>query len=222
MATEALSRLSEQVRSTKSRPYRMRRRAELVDETRQRIVEAAMRLHTTVGPANTFISTVADEAGVTRLTVYRHFPDIEELFAACRGHWFNLHRPPDVAGWRAIPDLETRARRGLGDLYGWYRQNADDLYPINRDAMTMPAGAQAARRAESAALAGALVEGHADGGPDGRELRAIAGHLVTYWTWRSLVVEQGLPNDAAVELAVRILIKAAGTPGRRGSARRAD
>jgi len=222
MAKEALSRLSEQVRSTKSRPYRMRRRAELVDETRQRIVEAAMRLHTTVGPANTFISTVADEAGVTRLTVYRHFPDIEELFAACRGHWFNLHRPPDAAAWRGIPELEARAHRALGELYGWYRQNADDLYPINRDAMTMPAGAQAARRAESAALARALVEGHADGGQDGRELRAVAGHLVTYWTWRSLVVEQGLTNDEAVDLAVRILIQAAGTPKRRGSARRAD
>jgi AcrR family transcriptional regulator len=183
----------------------MRRRAELVDETRQRIVEAAMRLHTTVGPANTFISTVADEAGVTRLTVYRHFPDIEELFAACRGHWFNLHRPPDAAAWRGIPDLEARARRALGELYGWYRANADDLYPINRDAMTMPAGAQAARRAESAALAGALVEGHADSGPDGRELRAVAGHLVTYWTWRSIVVDQGITNDEAVDLAVRIL-----------------
>src|SRR6266508_2461317 len=209
-----MSRLSEQVRSTKSRqtksrPYRMRRRAELVDQTRQRIVDAAVHLHTTVGPANTSISTVAEEAGVTRLTVYRHFPDIEELFAACHGHWFDLHLPPDVAAWRAIPDLEARARRALGELYGWYRNNADDLYPINRDAMTMPAGAQAARRAESAALAGALVEGHADRGQGGRELRAVAGHLVIYWTWRSLVVDQGLTNDEAVELAVRILIQAA-------------
>jgi AcrR family transcriptional regulator len=190
----------------------MRRRAELVDETRQRIVEAAMNLHTTVGPANTSISRVADQAGVTRLTVYRHFPDIEELFAACRGHWFDLHRPPDRTAWPAIPDLDARARRAFGELYGWYRENADDLYPINRDTMTMPAGAQAARRAESAALAGALVEGHADGGRNGRMLRAVAGHLVTYWTWRSLVVEQGLPNDEAVELAVRLLTQVAGTP----------
>src|SRR6266536_3439222 len=168
-----MSRLSEQVRSTKSRqtksrPYRMRRRAELVDQTRQRIVEAAMNLHTTVGPANTSISTVAEEAA-----------------------------------WRAIPDLEARARRALGELYGWYRDNADDLYPINRDAMTMPAGAQEARRAESAALADALVEGHTEG-REGRELRAVAGHLVSYWTWRSLVVEQGLSNEASVDLAVRI------------------
>jgi AcrR family transcriptional regulator len=200
----------------------MRRRAELVDETRQHIVEAAMHLHTTVGPANTSISGVADEAGVTRLTVYRHFPDIEDLFVACRGHWFDLHRPPDRAAWRGIPDLEARARRAFGELYGWYRENADDLYPINRDAMTMPVGAQAARRAESAAFADALVEGHDDGGRIGRELRAVAGHLVSYWTWRSLVVEQGLPNEAAVDLAVRILTQAGGTPRRRGSARRAD
>ncbi len=215
MAGRRLSRLSEQVRSTKSRPYRMRRRAELVDGTRRRIVEAAIHLHTTVGPANTSISTVADEAGVTRLTVYRHFPDIEELFAACRGHWFDLHRPPDVAAWRAIPDLEVRARRAFGELYGWYRENADDLYPINRDAMTMPAGAQEARRAESAALADALVGGHAGGGRDGRALRAVAGHLVSYWTWRSLVVEQGLTNEAAVDLAVRILTETAGAPRRK-------
>jgi AcrR family transcriptional regulator len=200
----------------------MRRRAELVDQTRQHIVEAAMHLHTTVGPANTSISSVADEAGVTRLTVYRHFPDIEELFAACRGHWFDLHRPPDRTAWRAIPDPEARARRAFGELYGWYRDNADDLYPINRDAMTMPAGAQEARRAESAALADALVEGHARSGRDGRALRAVAGHLVTYWTWRSLVVEQGLTNEAAVNLAVRILTQAADTPRRRGSARGAD
>src|ERR1039457_6337227 len=60
------------MRSTKSRPYRMRRRAELVDGTRQRITEATVRLHTTVGPAHTSIAAVAEEAGVTRLTVYAY------------------------------------------------------------------------------------------------------------------------------------------------------
>jgi AcrR family transcriptional regulator len=43
----------------------MRRRAELVEQTRQRIVDAAIHLHTTIGPANTTISGVAEEAGVT-------------------------------------------------------------------------------------------------------------------------------------------------------------
>ena len=202
-----LSILSEQVRSTKSRPYQMRRRAELVDETRQRITEAAIRLHTTVGPANTSISTVAEEAGVTRLTVYRHFPDLEHLFAACRGHWFVLHPPPDATAWLAIPDLGDRARRAFADLYGWYSQNADALYPINRDATAMPREAQKAQRAASAANAAAIVAAHAPDGPGGHTLRAVAGHLVGYWTWRSFVVEQGLTNDEAIALAVSILTK---------------
>ena len=49
----------------------MRKRADDIAETRQRIVEAAVRLHGTIGPAATTISGLAEEAGVTRLTVYR-------------------------------------------------------------------------------------------------------------------------------------------------------
>ena len=100
------------MRSTKSRPYTMRRRAELVDQTRQRIIEATVRLHTTIGPANTSIASVAEEADVTRLTVYRHFGDLDVLFEACRGHWRAQNPPPDASAWLAIPDLEARARAG--------------------------------------------------------------------------------------------------------------
>jgi AcrR family transcriptional regulator len=193
----------------------MQRRAELVEQTRQRIVDAAVHLHTTVGPANTTISGVAEEAGVTRLTIYRHFADLEELFVACRGDWMERHRPPDAAAWPAIPDLAERAHLALGELYAWYGANRDDLFPINRDETSMPAGAQEARRAESAAIAGALIEGHVATGGPGRLLRAVAGHLVGYWTWRSLVVEQGLDHEAAVDLAVRVLMDAASGQTRR-------
>jgi AcrR family transcriptional regulator len=205
MSLEVVSTLSEQVRSTKSRPYRMSRRAELVDETRQRITEAAVRLHTTVGPANTSISTVAEAAGVTRLTVYRHFPDLDHLFFACTAHWFALHPPPDPEAWRAVPELAARARRAFAELYGWYGQNADDLFPINRDEAAIPREAAERRRATSAAYVAALVDGHAPAGVGGHGLRAIAGHLTSFWTWRSLVVEQGLTTDEAVDLAVLML-----------------
>jgi AcrR family transcriptional regulator len=205
MVQEVLSILSEQMRSTKSRPYQMRRRAELVDETRQRIVEAAVHLHTTVGPANTSISTVAEEAGVTRLTVYRHFSDLEALFVACRAHWMSEHLPPDPAAWASIPGSADRARAGIGALYGWYGENGDDLFPINRDATAMPLGAQETQRAQSAAMAASIMGDDAPDGPAGATLRAVAGHLVSYWTWRSLVVEQGLTTREAVDLAVRIL-----------------
>jgi AcrR family transcriptional regulator len=54
---------------TATRPYRLGRRAERQAQTRQRIVEAAVDLHATVGPATTSVSAIAERAGVQRLTV---------------------------------------------------------------------------------------------------------------------------------------------------------
>src|SRR4029077_15435510 len=141
------------MRSSKPRPYRMRRRAEQVDETRLRITEAAIRLHTTVGPAATSIASVADEAGVTRLTVYRHFADLDALFQACTAHWTAQNPPPDPADWSAIPDLEARARVAFGQLYGCYRAHAVELHPIYRDLEAMPMSAQRGREASNRRLA---------------------------------------------------------------------
>ena len=205
---------SEQMRSTKSRPYHMRRRAEQVDQTLERITEAAARLHTTVGPAHSSIAAIAEEAGVTRLTVYRHFADLDALFEACRAHWSARNPRPDARAWLAIPDLEERARRAFGELYGWYRDHADELYPIYRDAAAMPLSAQQATEAGNRMLADALVAGRAGGGsagdntePDaeGRLLRAVARHLVDFWTWRSLEVGQGLDDREVATIAVRLL-----------------
>src|SRR5688500_16238612 len=60
--------LSEQDRSSKLRDYRMVRRAENITGTRQRIVEATVALHGSIGPAATTVSAIAEAAGVTRLT----------------------------------------------------------------------------------------------------------------------------------------------------------
>lgn len=183
----------------------MRKRAELVDQTRLRITEAAVRLHTTIGPAETSLSAVAEEAGVTRLTLYRHFATRDELFAACMGHWRAIHAPPDVDAWRAIRGLLPRARRALLELYDWYGRNGGDLYPIYRDSAFTPESNQRARQANDARMADALLDGVALRGSTGRALRAAAGHVIGFWTWRSLVVDQGLPTGEAVNLAVRLL-----------------
>ena len=193
----------------------MRRRAEQVDETRERITEATVRLHTTVGPAHTSIAAVAEEAGVTRLTVYRHFADLDALFVACRAHWVAHNPPPDAGAWLEIADLEDRARRAFGELYGWYRDHADELYPIYRDAQAMPLSAQQATAADNRQLAGHLGSVSER---DGRLLSAVAGHLVDFWTWRSLAVQQGLDDRAAVSTAVRLLMAMVdGTRNRPGS-----
>ena len=83
----------------------MRKRAEHIDQTHQRIVEAAVHLHGTVGPAATTIAGIAEQAGVTRLTVYRHFPDEVALYLACSSHWMAQRVPPDPDAWAQLADM---------------------------------------------------------------------------------------------------------------------
>lgn len=190
-----------------SRPYRMRKRAEAVDATRLRITEAAVRLHTTLGPAHTTLSAVAEEAGVSRVTLYRHFPDEQQLFGACSAHWALQHPPPDPQLWRDHAPVEPRARVAVTELYAWYADNADALFLFERDAEALPAEVAQASAAAIAAMADVLVEGCGLRGKARRRLRAAAGHVVSYSTWRSLALEQGLGADA-VDLAVRLLLAA--------------
>jgi AcrR family transcriptional regulator len=219
----SLSMLMEQMRSPKSgeapqspspRPYRMQRRAELVDETKLRITEAAVRLHTTVGPSRASIAAIAEEAGVTRLTVYRHFGDAEALFTACMAHHAALYPWPDPATWAGITSLEERARSIIGALYAWYADHGADIVPIQRDMAFIPPATQMRMRKRYAGFVDAVVGGAGSTTDDGasdsesQRLRAVAGHVVALSTWRSLVVEQGLPPSVAVELAVSWVVAA--------------
>lgn len=185
----------------------MSRRADLVDQTRQRITDAAVRLHTSIGPLATSMSAVAEEAGVTRLTLYRHFPSKDELFGACMSHWRSLHPPPDPDRWRAISAFEPRVRRALVDLYRWYAANGDDLYPIYRDAAYTPISNQLARQANNDRMADAML-GDAGVGDSARRLRAAIGHVVGFWTWRSLVADQGLSTAEASAMAAEFVLSA--------------
>jgi AcrR family transcriptional regulator len=117
-----------------TRKYTLKRRAERQDETRQRIVDAAIALHTTIGPARTTVSAIAERAGVQRHTVYSHFPDERSLGLACSGCHVERHPLPDASAWRAIADPEARLRCGFAEVYAYYALNGRGLAPILRDA----------------------------------------------------------------------------------------
>ncbi len=185
----------------------MSKRAEDVEETRRRITEAAVRLHTTIGAGQTTISALAEEAGVTRLTVYRHFPTDDDLFRSCGAHWMREHPRPDVEKWRAIDSISKRARVALTELYDWFQTNGDDQLILRRDVDAMPAWAAASMREVDAHAAEALVAGTPLRGAARKRLRAAAGHAVSFDTWRSLVVDQGLDNEQAVALMVDLFTR---------------
>ena len=97
------------------RPYQLRARADAMDRTRARITRAAIELHGSIGPAATTMSAVAERAGVTRATLYRHFPNEGALFTACSAEWRSANPSPNPAQWAAIADpydrLRSRCRR---------------------------------------------------------------------------------------------------------------
>lgn len=197
--------MEKQMRTLKTqRPYTMRRRAEHVDETRRRITEAAVRLHTTVGPAHTTIAGVAEEAGVTRLTVYRHFPDLESLFEACTSHWLAAYPFPDPSALATSEPFGERARMGLARLYRWYADRRADLVPIHRDVEAMPATVRALMGEQLRSTVAALLDGVER--PSLR-LRAVAGHVVRFDTWRSLA-DGGLDPETAADVTAGWLVEA--------------
>ena len=115
------------------RKYELKKRAEQREETRRRIVEAAIDLHRTSGPARTTISAIAEHAGVQRHTVYAHFPDERELGLACSELYMDRNPMPDPDAWEEA-EGEARLRLGLTELYRYYAANEQMMANVLRDA----------------------------------------------------------------------------------------
>jgi AcrR family transcriptional regulator len=180
----------------------MTRRAELEEDTRLRITEATMALHEELGPARTSISAVAEQAGVRRSTVYRHFPDEAALFAACSSHWRAANPAPDPAGWAGIADPGARTEAALRELYAFYRRTEPMYTSLLRDEPVVPIIQQLLRGFHDyvRAIEGTLMAGRGLRGGGARRTRAAIGHAVAFPTWRSLTHDQGLSDADAVRM----------------------
>ena len=188
--------------SDQKRPYRMKKRAALEEQTRVRITESAVALHERLGPAHTSISAIAERAGVRRSTVYRHFPDEEALFTACSSHWRAANPPPDPRAWAAIEDPATRLETALRELYAFYGRTEGMYTSLFRDEALVPVVHKRLgdfygylRAIQDVLMAGRGLRGRAAG-----RTRAAIGHTLAFPTWRSLTREQELADGDAVTL----------------------
>jgi AcrR family transcriptional regulator len=191
-----------------SRKYMQRRRAESTDATRRRITEAAIALHTTVGPAATTVSAIAERAGVERVTVYRHFPDETALFRACTTHGWEMFPPPPHERWAKIEDPEERLRQALTELYAYYGRVGEAFLTIIHDFPRVPVLAQLNEPSFAvwtASMRDTLARGWKRRGRRRRLLLAALEHAVDLKTWQSLVRERGLSDADAISLLVRLV-----------------
>jgi len=200
------------------RKVTLRARAARQDQTRERIVAAAVDLHESVGPLATTITAIAERAGVQRLTVYRHFPTEEDLFTACTYHHFGLHPPPDLTAWETIADPMQRAETGLGDLYRYWADIETMAASVLRDHEIAPERVGAGLIAFMNAAADLLTAPWRSTG-DRRVVRGVIGHLVHFRTWQTLVPGQGLHPDEAVAGSLAMITHATRLDAHPGNAR---
>ena len=180
------------------RSYELKKRAETVAATRERIVEATMELHEEVGPARTTVAAIAARAGVSRPTVYNQFPDDRSLFSACSAHFRGLHPAPELLGL------------GLEDAflaqYRFYAVNEQILTHIWRDAEALPPlGAVFEPVTEGLRTAAVeLVRPLGRRGARSSRATAVASLALELPTWKSLR-RSGLDDDAAAALMAALV-----------------
>lgn len=188
-----------------ARRYRQRKRAKDQEETRERIVEATISLHQEIGGPATTISAIAERAEVERATVYRHFPDERALLEGCTGHYLAQNPPPDPARWAAIDDGMARLRTALEEIYAYHRQTEVMMARAAIDVPQMPVLAEVLSPMfaywESV---GNLLAAPWAGEEKASLYRAAIGHAIAFFTWQSLVRNEGLVEDEAIALMLGV------------------
>ena len=189
-----------------------------------------MSLHTSVGPSRTSLSAVAERAGVSRPTVYRHFPDLPSLFAACTAHGQAADPMPDPSAWSALAGPEDRLLRGLTDLYRHFRRNQRINLHMARDldaatlldqlaeAPSVAAGPHPESRvfrllarmrpmmeARNRMVLETLMAPWQDAGRATPEMEAALAVVVRFDTWRTLALEQRSEDETAARIGAAMV-----------------
>ena len=202
--------------NVRKRTYRKRKRARQEAETRRRITEAVVELHRTVGPARTTVTEVAELAGVSRMTVYNHFPTDADLIEACSTHWSARNPAPPPSSWADVAVGPERLAAALGDVYRWYRGAQDMMERVLRDApIVAPLGELMDARWQpyvEEVVRSLAASWPAEAGRT-QALEAALRLAVDFHTWQVLK-RSGMDDDQAVDLAVRMVAGARAASGR--------
>lgn len=154
-----------------------------------------------MGPARTTLSAVAEQAGVSRPTLYSHFPDDVSLFQACTMHWMSQDPPPDPTRWWGITDPGERVSTALAEVYAHYGRNEQMIDNVFRDMHVVDAMKSFNKplvEESLAAMTEVLVVAFGDRPDLAVKRRAVVSLAISFETWKSLVRNQRLSEEEAV------------------------
>jgi len=183
----------------------MRRRSSVVEQTRQRIVDATVDLHNEKGVIGTSMQDIAERAGVALATVYRHFPSIEDLVPACGHRNMELNPLPTEAILDELHTGEECVPVAVEALYTHYERGRRPYEVGRAESVTLPVMARLMD--EVAAHVAALVTAATRPfEPDAKRLGLAIG-LCDFGVWRSLI-RAGLSTDEAATFTARFIVAA--------------
>lgn len=171
------------------RRYNMTARKGTFQETRQRIVNAAIALHGGRGIVATNWEEIAEQAGVSTATVYRHFRSLEELVPACARTAFEagarLPTPEEAeAAFATLRDSRQRLAHLIRESCRCYELGSDWLAAARREARAVPALDRAVRNQQ--AVLRILIQAATKGVPTDRSTLRVLEALIDFPFWRAL------------------------------------
>jgi AcrR family transcriptional regulator len=166
----------------------MDKRRAAVEETRQRILEATLALHSEKGILGTSWQDIARRADVSVGTVYKHFPSLDELVPACGELMYAITRPPSLEEapeiFAGASSLEERMGRLVSELFDFYERGASYIETdFQERQLPMVQEWEAHMRATIAGLAREALQ---PVGPDEDTVQAVSA-LVDFSTFKSFL-----------------------------------
>ncbi|MDB5771816.1 MAG: transcriptional regulator, TetR family [Burkholderia sp.] len=177
-----------------TRPYKSALRKEAESETLRRIVAATVELHAEKGAMATTHGEIAERAGVSVPTVYKHFPTRNALLPACMGAVRKEAPVIDAAAILSAGDIDTRLRLLVEAVYTRYRFFHPWIRWTSVDAVSLPEIAEAARAGRQqleSLVKNVLASSFGDEIPP--QLLALVLVMLDYPTWQRL---DGMLPDA--------------------------
>lgn len=197
------------------RRYDRSRRDEAMAATRERIIAAIVDLHAEVGPSRATYAMIARRADVAIPTVYKHFPQLAGIFAACIGH-VSAQVPALTADiFAGAATAAERLAKLVPALFERHRRFAPWLRWSRHESHLLPDMAvyfTKMRERHVRLLREALAPRYGARPP--QALVAVIEALTGFDAWHTLTAENGLPSDEAADAAADALaavLAAAGT-----------